>query len=263
MDVLGPRAAFREHVAPRVEAPAAELLLEAMPALTAGQRVVEVSAGLGTLTAALMARMRASADPMDLVVVCREDLAALPDAHERVRWVRANGERLPFCDGTFDVVLGNLALGARAYDAARVAAMKRALRPGGALVLTTLLAGSFDEVLDVLTEVSEHAPDPRLRAAVTDARRELYEKDELTSLLAEQGFSVDVWGEEERALWYSSGSAAAADPLLFESLAQSWLGHGPEQGVRREAARILDTYFEGGRLAVRVRTGVVRAHAPR
>lgn len=262
MDVIGPQAVFREHVAPRVAAPSAELLLDAMPVVTRGQRILEVSAGTGILTSGLIERMRGSGAGAELVVVAREDLAALESAPESVRFVRANAERLPFLDGTFDVVAGNLALGARNYDAARMAAIQRSLKPGGVVVLTALLAGSFDEAFDVLTEVSEQKPDARLRAAVTDARSELYEEDELLALLTELGFSIDAWGEEERALWYPSGSAAVTDPLLFEALAQSWLGHAPDEDVRQEAARFLDTYFEGGRFAVRVRTGVVRALAP-
>lgn len=262
MDLLGAHATFKGHVVPRLLAPSAELLLDALPEGAPGQRVLEVSAGLGTLTGALAVRLGCAEGRADLVVVAREDLMALPQVPPSVHFVRGNAERLPFQDRSFDVVVGNLTLGARAYDAARAAAMRRSLKPGGAVVLTTLLAGSFDEVFDVLTEVSEHEPDPKLRAAVTDARRELYEESELFGLLEEQGFAIEDSGEEERALWYDSGTEAAQDPLFFEALAATWLGGPPGKAVRDHAARFLDTYFERRRFAVRVRTSVVRGRAP-
>ncbi len=265
MDVIGPPATFREHVVPRLVVPGAELILDALPDLDGVRRVLEVSAGTGTLTAALAEKLAGSAP---LTVLAREDLAALPAVGEGVRFLRAGAERLPFRDACFDVVVANLALGARAYDAARVAAMRRALEPGGVLVLSALLGGSFDEIFDVLTEVAEHTPDARLLAGASDARRELYDPRELEALLRDQGLVVEAAGEQERALFYESGAAAAADPLLFDCLAESWLGSAPSEEVRREAARFLDTYLGGGAhapepFAVRVKTAVLRARLPR
>lgn len=264
MDLTGVSATFREHVAPRVLAPAAELLLDALPDVAPEQRWLEVSAGLGTLTHALVDRLRSSTPhARALVVAAREDLAPLAGAPPFVRFVRAGAERLPFADGSFDVVVGNVPLGLRAYDGARLAAVRRALRPGGTVVLTALLSGSFEEVLDVLLEVSEHTADARLRAAVTDARREPYDEAALRGLLEEEGFTVEAFGVEERGLLYASGQAAASDPLLLEALVEGFLGARADERLRREVGRFVDTYFEGRGFAVRVCTGVVRARLAR
>src|SRR5690606_1292599 len=126
MDVTSATAPFREHVAPRILAPAAELLSGALPDVDAAARWLEVSAGLGTLSRALLERFACGTAPSALVVTAREDLAPLPGAPPFVRFVRARTERLPFADGGFDVVTGNLPLGTRAYASARVGAMRRA-----------------------------------------------------------------------------------------------------------------------------------------
>lgn len=262
MDLTGKSAAFLEHVCPRLLAPSAELLLDALPELPHGVRALEVGASVGVLSRALSRRLL-DAEPKALVLLAREELGPLPDAPAFVSWVQGTAQRLPFADGGFDLVAGNLVLGARAYDAARVAAMRRVLAPGGAAVASVLLQGSFEEVLDVLLEVSEQLSDVRLRAAVMDARSQPYDEAALRELFEEQGFTLEAFGVEERAVLHGAATEAAADPLLFDGLADAWLRIALDERVAQEANRFLETYYGGEPLTVRVRTAVVRARAPR
>lgn len=262
MDLTGASAAFLEHVCPRLLAPAAELLVDALPALPRGARVLEVGASVGVLSRALIERLSPE-EPKALVLLAREELGALAGAPAFVSFVQGTAQRLPFPDGSFDLVAGNLVLGARAYDAARVGAMRDALVPGGVALATVLLEGSFAEVLDVLLEVSEQLDDARLRAAVMDARNEPYDEPSLRALFEEQGLTLEAFGVEERAVAHGPASEAAADPLLFDGLADAWLRLALDEHAAAEAVRFLSTYYADAPLTVRVRTAVVRARAPR
>jgi SAM-dependent methyltransferase len=256
----------REHyadAAPRLLVAAAELLLDALPPLQPQSRFLEVAAGPGHLARPLMDRIAG----LGALVATEADPSLamhLPVVRGRAARVLAAPDRLPFAAGSFDVAIGNLLLGDPAEDHARLAELRRVLRPGGWLLVTALLSGSFDELLDVVTEACEAEGLPQATAALVEARRALPDGDAVAQALRDAELEVAHIGVEERALFFPDGAAAFADPLVQNVLVPSWLGELPPlpPAAWEAAARAADTYF-GGRLAVRVRTAVVTGRADR
>ncbi|OLL72385.1 2-heptaprenyl-1,4-naphthoquinone methyltransferase [Pseudonocardia sp. Ae168_Ps1] len=148
-------------------------------------RVLEVAAGTGVLTRALL-------DALPGVEVLATDLNPAMVAHgrrhePRARWVAAAADRLPAADGTVDVVCCGFGV---MFFPDRVAAHAESLRvlaPGGRTVLSTWdtidthtwasalvagLQGVFGpEVPSFLTTVPHGYHDPaRIRADLQDAR---------------------------------------------------------------------------------------------
>lgn len=238
----------------RLHAAAAELALDALPTLAPAAPVLVVGAPAraGELGEPLCDALRARA------------LAPVLLGGDGPGSVKGRLAALPFRPACFDAALGHLLLAGRDEDRGALDALSAAVTPGGWLVLTALLEGSFEEVFDLLTEVSEQEGLPRLRAAVNDARRGLKGGDALKALLQERGLEVDAYGEEQRALWFAGGAQAVADPLLWDGLLGGWLGEEARSPRLREAlCRFIDAYFPDGRFPVRVQTAVVRARARR
>jgi demethylmenaquinone methyltransferase / 2-methoxy-6-polyprenyl-1,4-benzoquinol methylase len=109
-------------------------------ALRPGQKALDVAGGTGDL-AASMARQ---VGDRGLVVLTDINAAMLDRGRDRlineglvgnVRFVQANAERLPFPDGTFDCI--TIAFGLRNVTdkPAALASMRRALKPGGQLLV--------------------------------------------------------------------------------------------------------------------------------
>jgi len=95
----------------------------------AGQRVLDVGCGPGTLTAELVSRTGAAA-------VSAVEPSASFAAAARERWPevdirRSGAEQLPFPDGVFDVTLAQLVVHFMADPVAGLREMGRVTRPGG------------------------------------------------------------------------------------------------------------------------------------
>lgn len=98
-----------------------------------GGSVLDVAAGTG-----LVARRLAEATPAGRVVALDQSEPMLREGRRRttdarVRWVLADGQRLPFADGTFDAVTFTYL--ARYVDDldATLAELSRVLKPGGSM----------------------------------------------------------------------------------------------------------------------------------
>jgi SAM-dependent methyltransferase len=145
-----------------VHRPATLRLLDEAEAAGPGtpKRVLDVGCGTGALTTASAARWpRARVTGVDIsdgmLAIARRELVPLPaDMTRRIRYVRASADRLPFEDGTFDLVVSAfvLQLVPSMFRALREA--RRVLRPGGLLAYVTWLDGgslgadrAYDEVL--------------------------------------------------------------------------------------------------------------------
>jgi malonyl-CoA O-methyltransferase len=102
------------------------------------RRILDLGAGTGRFTAALMQRYRAA----EVVAL---DIAPGMLAHSRRRggWLRkpqcvcADAERLPFADDSFDFVFSNLMLQWCGDLGRAFAELRRVLAPGGLLMFTT------------------------------------------------------------------------------------------------------------------------------
>jgi SAM-dependent methyltransferase len=252
------RERYASDVAPRLLLASAELLLDALPPLQPQSRFLEVCAGAGPLARPLMDRI-AGLGRLVAVETDPELAKNLPAARGRGARVIAEPDRLPFANGSFDVALANLCLGDAAEDAVRLGELRRVLRPGGWLLGTLFLRGSFDALLDVLTESCEAEGLHASRQALLEARRSLPDEAAIERALADAELLAAHLGVEERALFFPSGAAAMKDPLVREVLIPSWLGEAPPipDGALDAAGRAIDTYFSGNRFALRLRTAIV------
>ena len=108
--------------------------------LRAGQRALDVAAGTGDLATGLARQVGAQG----LVVLTDINAAMLARGRDRlinagcignVRYVQANAERLPFPDGSFDCITIGFGLRNVTDKAAALSSMRRALKPGGQLLV--------------------------------------------------------------------------------------------------------------------------------
>ena len=112
----------------------------ALANLRPGQRALDVAGGSGDLAAGLARQVGARG----LVVLSDINAAMLARGRDRlidegfvgnVACVQADAERLPFADGTFDCITIGFGLRNVTDKAAALTAMRRALRPGGQLLV--------------------------------------------------------------------------------------------------------------------------------
>src|SRR5215831_6799543 len=112
----------------------------ALANLRPGQRALDVAGGSGDLAAGLARQV----GPRGLVVLSDINAAMLARGRDRlidaglvgnVAFVQADAERLPFSDGTFDCITIGFGLRNVTDKPAALASMRRALKPGGQLLV--------------------------------------------------------------------------------------------------------------------------------
>ena len=88
-----------------------------------------------------------------MLAIARRELEAHPRAvQERVRYTQGYADRLPFADGTFDVVLSAFVLQLVPSRPRALREMRRVLRPGGLLAYVRWLPGDSPLAADVAYE---------------------------------------------------------------------------------------------------------------
>jgi ubiquinone/menaquinone biosynthesis C-methylase UbiE len=190
MTVPGVAEAYDQHVG-RYGAQLAAGLIE-VASVHRGQRALDVGCGPGPLTSALASLLGAehvaAVDPSEpFVEACR---ARVPGADVRV----GVGERLPFPDGSFDVVLAQLVVQLLEEREVGVREMARVALPGGTVAACVwdsrrmpLLRSFWDAALEAA---------PERAAAIDDGQRVGYESpEELGALFRECGLADVSTGE--------------------------------------------------------------------
>lgn len=255
-----PRERYEPDVVPRLLLAPAELVLDAMPPVKPNMRFLEVQAGAGPLARPVADRI---AGLGRLVAVDLDEALArnLPRAAGRAAGAVAHPECLPFADATFDGALANTAVGGPA-DAGMLSELRRVLRPGGWLIATMWLAGSFSSLLESISAACDVHGLLDHAEALRAAARGLWDEASLRRAFTEADVPLVHLGVDERALFFPDVDACVRDPLVADVLLPSWLGDLPPlpaellaDGVRSRLADI------PGRFAVRLRTAVVTARA--
>ncbi|MEW5851741.1 MAG: hypothetical protein AB2A00_23330 [Myxococcota bacterium] len=139
----------------------------------------------------------------------------------------------------------------------------RSLQPGGTLVATYLMRGSFDAFLDAAREACESQGLRDVMGSLVDMEGLFRTPAELEAAASRAGL-VDVeLGMEERGMPYANARAFLADPavgwLVLRHLRSS---EDRKSRLLDEVAGALDTYFSGLGLTARVVTGVLRGVKP-
>jgi SAM-dependent methyltransferase len=169
-----------------------------------GMRALDVGCGPGALTAELVRRLGPAAvaaiDPSPPFVAAARARFGEADVREGV------AERLPFSDGSFDVVLAQLVVHFMADPVAGLAEMRRVAQPGGLVAACVWDHGGDGGPLSAFwraaRDLDPDAPDERNMAGVREGHlAELSEAAGLTdiqpsTLVVRVGFaSFDQWWE--------------------------------------------------------------------
>jgi SAM-dependent methyltransferase len=143
----------------------------------AGQAVLDVATGTGVV-AITAARLGASVTGIDLTPeLLAQAKRSGPVAGLTIAWEEADVERLPFGDGTFDVVLSQFGHMFAPRPDAAIREMLRVLKPGGRLAFATWPPETFVGRASALTGTyvtpPQGAPSPMLWGDVNVVRDRL------------------------------------------------------------------------------------------
>jgi ubiquinone/menaquinone biosynthesis C-methylase UbiE len=224
---------YDRHLVPAIFAPWAPRVLD-LAAPAAGERVLDVACGTGVV--ARLAAERVGADGrvvgLDLnpgmLVVARSLLVeAAP-----IEWVQATAGRLPFPDGSFEVVCCQLGLQFFPDRAAALAEMARVLVPGGRLAVMVWRSIDHSPGFAVLAGALDRHVGPAA-GAIMRAPFGLGEEGALRGLVAGAGFGevkldrqagvVRFGSARELVVAYGAGSPLAGPIGAAEPAARAGL----------------------------------------
>jgi SAM-dependent methyltransferase len=165
--------AYRTWWEPVLVPAALELLdrIEAIDGIPVG-RILDVGTGAGLLAIEAIRRwpdghVTGLDSSAEMLAVAAATAAGLPAAAERrIEWTRGHAERLPFDDGTFDLVLSSFAYQLVPHLTTALGEARRVLRPGGRLAFVTWRIAddrfapddAFEDALDQL-DPFDHGPE--------------------------------------------------------------------------------------------------------
>jgi ubiquinone/menaquinone biosynthesis C-methylase UbiE len=299
--------AYEEEIDPLWGARFCQLMLGALPETISGA-VLEVGCGTGLLTAELVRRHQAGQGNGEgavagggknkgRVVALEFVPALLEHARERCREVRPGGdgpglffrpqeegERLPFAEETFDLVVAGPSLGAPPLTSGALAELVRVANPGAQVLIATPLAGTWQEPLDLFGEVLRQLQRGPARAALEEHRARMPEGAALAEMMEQAGLQ-DVEVETTRwQLLFRSGREFFYAPLVEGGPLPDWRliaqENGPDadpdqkDGERADSAgddgheifvawkEAIDTYFAHQAFAVSVLAGRASGRKP-
>jgi len=222
--------------------------------VAAADRILDVATGPGEAAALALSQV----GPAGLVVGADISLAMLDAAKSRLAGARfrpvvADGQALPFADGTFDAVLCQLGLMFFPDPAQGLHEFRRVLRPHRRAAVCVIAAPERAPMLGVLPDIlSQYLPDQRevlhLMFALADAER-------LERLFALAGFrEINVTRETREHRFASFDDYWAPIEDAPGSLTQAYraLPDASRQAVREEVRTRLAPFEVDGRLVMRI-----------
>ena len=142
---------YDTYLVPLIFAPYAEDLADRVAARSPS-RILEIAAGTGVATRAMLARL-----PESATIVATDlnpgmlDTAKQVGTSRPVQWQQADAMQLPFGDGEFDLVVCQFGVMFFPDKGHAFAEARRVLRPGGAFVFNALDRIGDNEFADVVT----------------------------------------------------------------------------------------------------------------
>ena len=186
------------------------LLLDHVP-LEPGAVVLDVGCGTGFPTIELAERLGPGAgvhglDPWAPALE-RARAKAATRSVAQVVFDQGDAARMPYADGTFNLIVSNLGLNNFRDADAAVAECRRAMKPGGRLALSTNLVGHMAELYDVLGAILDETGaerEPGLLRRHVEARATIAG---VRNLLGRHGLRIGRVEERSHLLRYADGTA--------------------------------------------------------
>ena len=251
----------------------ARLLLRELPANT-GTFALDIHSGPGHTTAELLQRL----DESSRVVALGRDPWLMQVSKTRVRpeWKRrvyfkaGDMDDVPgMGDGTYDLAIANLVLGEQVVDwKAALAELVRVTKPGGQVLATLPMHGTWAEVEDLFEELLRDEGMRREVVTLQQLRRRRPKSSQLVAGLRELGLADDdVVVEHERfEMLFRSGREFLFAPVIEHGPLRLWkaiIGRAEKpQALFWRFKEAIDTYYAGHVLAVSVVAGLIRVRVP-
>lgn len=185
---------YQKYFVPVIAGPAA-LGLVNQAGLRPGERVLDVACGTGTIARLAAERVGTSGrvSALDVNAAMLAVARSIP-SDVAIKWYETAAESIPVPDESFDVVFCGIGLQFFANKPAALREMRRVLKPGGRVYISTPVPTTFFDLFDraIARHVSEEA------SAFVHAVFSLNDPGEMEALLADAGFS-SVSVQEHRA----------------------------------------------------------------
>lgn len=146
-----------------------------------------------------------------------------------VELVEGVAERLPWAEGTFDLVVSNNGFNNVADPAASFGEAHRVCRKGAQLVFTVNLPGTMIELYDAFRQVlSQCGLSERIGLIDAHIREKRKTTPQVLSLVEAAGFTVRSAKEHSFALRYASGTAMLNHGFIRVAFLPSWKAIVPD-----------------------------------
>lgn len=165
--------------------------------LRPGQHVLDVACGTGIIArlAAEHVAPSGSVSAVDVNPAMLSMARSIPSVIP-IKWYETAAESVPLPDGSFDAVFCQFGLQFVADKGAAVREMRRVLRPGGRVFISTPMPNPFFDVLD--REIARHVSEEA--SAFVHAVFSLNDPQEMQDLLTEAGFGAPAIGAHAKQL---------------------------------------------------------------
>lgn len=270
-------AAYDADIWPLVPERAGEAILRRLPRLS-GARVLDVGAATGKLTLNIASRLDSASQILGV-----DSSPALIELAEAAKGPHPAGGKTSFQvmdlppagvpdAGAFDLVLSNLALAEAPEPQNAIAAVAHALKPGGRIVLTLPLRGSWGAFIDLYADVLIEQGRKTALAALRTYEASLPDADTAVRWLESAGFEGVTVDVDRWELLFKSAREFFFAPIVEMGPLAQWKqvagGRGDEmQDVFFFVKEAIETYFSGGVFPVSMVIGCLqgaqrRAGAP-
>jgi ubiquinone/menaquinone biosynthesis C-methylase UbiE len=239
-----------------------------------GTFVLDVHSGPGHTTAELLQRL----DENSRVVALGRDpwLMQIAKTHVKPEWKRRVyfkagdiDDVTEMADATYDLSVANLVLGEHVVDwKAALNELRRVTKPGGHVLATVPLFGTWDEVEDLFEELLRDEGMNDELSTLQKLRRRRPKPEHIVKGLETLGFDSTDWVlEHERfELLFRSGREFLFAPVIEHGPLRLWkaiLGRAEQpQALFWRFKEVIDTYYFGKVLAVSVVAGLIRLRVP-
>jgi SAM-dependent methyltransferase len=197
-----------------------------------------------------------------------------PEWKRRVYFKAGDMDDVPsMANATYDLAIANLVLGEQVVDwKAALAELMRVTKPGGQVLATLPMHGTWEEVEDLFEELLRDEDMRREVVTLQKLRRRRPKPSQLVAGLQELGASLgfgdnDVVVEHERfELLFRSGREFLFAPVIEHGPLRLWkaiIGRAEKpQALFWRFKEAIDTYYAGHVLAVSVVAGLIRVRIP-